>query len=45
MRLPNRNSVLLLNVLLVLKLSVNLLLAKKVYLNLIVKGSFNLQSI
>jgi Reverse transcriptase (RNA-dependent DNA polymerase)/gag-polypeptide of LTR copia-type len=44
MRLPDGNSVLLSNVLLVPKLGVNLLSAKKVCLNPMVKGSFDLQS-
>jgi hypothetical protein len=41
MKLLNKSFISLLNVLYVLNLNVNLLLIKKVYLNFIIKGTFN----
>ena len=41
MRLLNRSFISLLNILYILSLNINLLLIKKVYLNSIIKGTFN----
>ncbi len=41
MRLLNRSSISLLNILYIPGLSINLLLVKKVFLNSIIKGTFN----
>ena len=40
-RLPNKSSTSLLDILYILELNINLLLVKKVYLNSIIKGTFN----
>ena len=41
MKLLNRNFISLLNILYILSFNINLLLIKKVYLNSIIKGTFN----
>ena len=41
MRLLNKSFISLLNILYILNLNINLILIKKVYLNFIIKGTFN----